>query len=48
MMYDEIIRGATVAAENRQYDQASALALIAIADRLDRLCEISSQRNKHF
>jgi hypothetical protein len=49
MRFDEIMRGAEMALENREYDQATAQALVAIATCLDRLCEMASQgRGKHF
>lgn len=41
--YDEFIRMIQESVEARDYERAQALASIAIAERLDRLCEILSK-----
>lgn len=47
MKHEGLIHDAQEAVEARDYARAQALASIAIAERLDRLCEILS-KGRHF
>ena len=45
MNYSDVIEKAKTALDNNETEKAQALATMAVADRLDRLCEILSARN---
>lgn len=44
MRHDMLISDAQAAVDCRDYERAQALALIAVAERLDRLCEILNKK----
>ena len=45
MNYSDVMEKAKTALDNNEAEKAQALATMAVADRLDRLCEILSARN---
>lgn len=45
MNYSDVMEKAKTALDNNGTEKAQALATMAVADRLDRLCEILSARN---
>lgn len=45
MNYDEIVEKALKSIIVRDMEEAQALATLAVADRLDRLCKIMSRTN---
>ena len=45
MNYSDTMEKAKTALDNNETEKAQALATMAVADRLDRLCEILSARN---
>ena len=45
MNYSDVMEKAKTALDNNETEKAQALATMAVADRLDRLCEILSARN---
>ena len=45
MNYSDTMEKAKTALDNKETERAQALATMAVADRLDRLCEILSARN---
>ena len=45
MNYSDTMEKAKTALDNNETEKAQALATMAAADRLDRLCEILSARN---
>lgn len=45
MNYSDVMDKAKTALDNNETEKAQALATMAVADRLDRLCEILSARN---
>ena len=45
MNYSDVMEKAKTALDNNETEKAQALATMAVADRLDRLCEIMSARN---
>ena len=45
MNYSDVMQKAKTALDNNETEKAQALATMAVADRLDRLCEILSARN---
>ena len=45
MNYSAVMEKAKTALDNNETEKAQALATMAVADRLDRLCEIMSSRN---
>lgn len=44
MNYSDVMEKAKTALDNNETEKAQALATMAVADRLDRLCEILSSR----
>lgn len=44
MNYSDVMEKAKTALDNNETEKAQALATMAVADRLDRLCEILSAR----
>lgn len=48
MNHTELIEDTKEAIDRGDYDRAQALALMAIAERLDRLCEILSARERRW
>lgn len=42
MRYDDIVKAAHEALENAEYEDAQVLAMLAVADRLDRLCALQA------
>lgn len=48
MSYDELTGMAHDALKEGEDDESRVLALLAIADRLDRLCEIMSSRKERW
>ena len=44
MNYSDVMEKAKTAFDNNETEKAQALATMAVADRLDRLCEILSAR----
>ena len=45
MNYSDVMEKAKTALDNNATEKPQALATMAVADRLDRLCEILSARN---
>ena len=45
MNYSDTMEKAKTALDNNEMEKAQALATMAVADRLDRLCEILAARN---
>ena len=45
MNYSDVMEKAKTALDNNETEKAQALATMAVADRLDRLCEILSARS---
>ena len=47
MNYSDVMEKAKTALDNNETEKAQALATMAVADRLDRLCEILSARGSN-
>lgn len=45
MNYEDMVKKAQEAVAVRDVEEAQALAMLAVADRLDRLCKIMSRGN---
>lgn len=45
MNYEDMVKKAQRAVSVRDMEEAQALAMLAVADRLDRLCKIMSRGN---
>ena len=47
MNYSDVMEKAKTALDNNETEKAQALATMAVADRLDRLCEIMSSKGNN-